>query len=147
MFFYPKKNGDSTCVNMMSKKKSFVGIKFAIFATMAMRKNTYFPVLFLKKVTISLIIISLCNTVFAIDNLIDGGRRSKTFSNFKRDINFSLKNGFNYSSYKILSMKSGANASRNGLYIVYRRDNISLGMSYKGKSKMLQKFKTPERPQ
>ncbi|MFZ9299833.1 MAG: hypothetical protein ACO23V_02580 [Chitinophagaceae bacterium] len=44
-------------------------------------------------------------------------------------------------------MKSGANASRNGLYIVYRRDNISLGMSYKGKSKMLQKFKTPERPQ
>lgn len=147
MFFSLKKMAKMAGVNMMSKKKLTIGIKFVTFVTMTSMNTHKFSTPFLKKVIISLIIISLCNTGFAIDKLIDGGKKSKTFSNFKRDINFSLKNGFNYTSYQIKTIKGGSTTSRNGLYIVYQRENISLGMSYKGKSKILQKFRTPERAQ
>lgn len=110
------------------------------------KKKPYFPVSLVKKMSIALIVSTLCYYGFAIDNLIDGGKKSKTFSTIKSDLSFSLKSGYNFHNYKIRSNKR-SNISSSGYYITYQRENITLAMPYKGKSKLLQKFKTPERPQ
>lgn len=109
-------------------------------------KKPYSSASIIKKMAIALIVTSLCTYGFAIDNLIDGGKKSKTFSTIKADLNFSLKNGYNFHNYKVTSVKRAPNVSGAGYYITYQRENVTLGMPYKGKSKLLQKFKTPERP-
>lgn len=112
---------------------------------MSTKSKPYYRKPMLKKLAIVLIVNMLCIYGFSIDNLIDGGKKSKAFSTIKSDLNFSLKNGYNFQNFKVSSIKRGPNVSGSGYYITYHRDNVTLAMPYKSKSKLLQKFKTPER--
>lgn len=113
---------------------------------MIQNNKPYFKHSYMKKFSIALIVTTLCYYGFAIDNLVDGGKKSKTFSAIKAELGFSLKSGYNFHNYRIKPSK-GAGISSSGYYITYQRENVTLGMPYKGKSKIIQKFKTPERPQ
>lgn len=110
-------------------------------------KKPYSFVSVIKISAIALIVTSLYHYGYAIDNLIDGGKKSKTFSTIKSDLNFSLKTGYSFHNYKSSSVKRIPNVSGNSYYITYQRDNVTLAMPYKSsKSRFLQKFRTPERP-
>lgn len=109
-------------------------------------RKPYLSATNIKKLSILMIISSLCYYGFAVDNLIDGGKKSKVFSTIKSDLSFSLKSGYNFQSHRINATKK-SNVRSSGFYITYHRDNVTLALPYKGKSKILQKFRTPERPQ
>lgn len=83
---------------------------------------------------------------FAIDNLIDGGKRSKSFSTIKADLQFSLKSGFHFQNYKLTSVKRTTHMVTSNYFITYHRGNVTIALPYKGKSSFVKKFKTPERP-
>lgn len=83
---------------------------------------------------------------FAVDSLIDGGKRSKSFSSIKADLQFSLKSGFHFQNYKLTSVRKAPNMVTSSYFITYHRGNVTIALPYKGKSKFIQKFKTPERP-
>ena len=82
--------------------------------------------------------------VFAIDALIDGGKKStKAFSTIKSDLSISLKNGYNFHSYKPMGSKRGQNMVMSNSIITYQRGNVTWVVPQKNKAKILQKFKTP----
>lgn len=100
----------------------------------------------LRTALIVLVTTVLSSDGFAVDNLIDGGKRSKTFSSIKADLQFSLKSGFHFQNYKLTSVRKSPNMVTSSYFITYHRGNVTIAMPYKGKSKFIQKFKTPERP-
>jgi hypothetical protein len=82
--------------------------------------------------------------VFAIDALIDGGKKStKAFSTIKSDLSISLKNGYNFHSYKTMGSKRGQNMVLSNSIITFQRGNVTWVVPQKNKAKILQKFKTP----
>jgi hypothetical protein len=102
------------------------------------------------KAAIRTVIIVLMVTVvssdgFAVDNLIDGGKRSKSFSTIKTDLQFSFRSGFHFQNYKLTSVKRTSHMVTSNYFITYHRGNVTMAIPYKGKSKFIQKFKTPER--
>lgn len=84
--------------------------------------------------------------VFAIDALIDGGKKStKAFSTIKSDLSISLKNGYNFHSYKPMGSKRSPNMVLSNSIITYQRGNVTWVVPQKNKAKILQKFKTPSK--
>ena len=84
--------------------------------------------------------------VFAIDGLIDGGKKStKAFSTIKSDLSISLKNGYNFHSYKPMGSKRAQNMVMSNSIITFQRGNVTWVVPQKNKAKILQKFKAPSK--
>jgi hypothetical protein len=102
------------------------------------------PGKFTRKVLVMAVIICLGQYVFAVDGLIDGGKKStKAFSTIKSDLSISLKNGYNFHSYKSMGSKRSQNMVMSNSIITFQKGNITWVVPQKNKSKILQKFKTP----
>ena len=101
---------------------------------------------FTKKVLVILSVLLLGQYVFAVDSWIDGGKKStKTFSTIKSDLSMSLKSGYHFHNYKVMGQKRGQNSLQSNSIITFQRGNVTWVMPYRSKSKVLQKFKTPEK--
>jgi hypothetical protein len=101
---------------------------------------------FTRKTLVVAAVICLGQYVFAIDALIDGGKKStKAFSTIKSDLSISLKNGYNFHSYKPMGSKRGPNMVMSNSIITFQRGNVTWVVPQKNKAKILQKFKTPSK--
>lgn len=103
------------------------------------------PKNFVHRVAIVLLVMTVAHYGFAVDSLIDGGKKTKTFSTIKADLQFSLKSRFHFQNYKLTSVRRTPSMVMSNYYITYHRGNVTMAIPHKGKSKILQKFKTPER--
>jgi hypothetical protein len=101
---------------------------------------------FTRKVLIILSVLLLGQYVFAVDSWIDGGKKStKTFSTIKSDLSMSLKSGYHFHNYKVMGQKRSQNSLQSNSIITFQRGNVTWVMPHRSKSKVLQKFKTPEK--
>jgi len=94
-------------------------------------------------------IFGLTQYVFAVDGTMNGGGNSKsknsTFSNIKKDLNISLRSGYNFKNNKSFGFqKSGKNAMFNSV-VSYQKGNVTYFFPSRNKP-LLQKFKTPSAP-
>lgn len=101
---------------------------------------------FTRKVLVILSILLLGQYVFAVDSLIDGGKKStKTFSTIKSDLSISLKSGYHFHNYKVMGQKRGQSMLHSNSIITFQKGNVTWVMPYRSKTKVLQKFKTPDK--
>ena len=108
------------------------------------RINHIKPGKFLGKVLVATAIICFGQYVFAVDGLIDGGKKStKAFSTIKSDLSISLKNGYNFHSYKSMGSRRGQNMITANSILTFQKGNVTWVVPQKNKAKILQKFKTP----
>lgn len=99
---------------------------------------------FTRKALVMALIIALGQYVFAVDGLIDGGKKStKAFSTIKSDLSISLKNGYNFHSYKSMGSKRSQNMVMTNSIVTFQRGNVTWVVPQKSKAKILHKFKTP----
>ena len=102
------------------------------------------PGQFIRKVMVIAVIICFGQYVFAVDGLIDGGKKStKAFSTIKSDLSISLKNGYSFHSYKSMGSKRSQNMIMSNSILTYQKGNVTWVVPQKNKAKILQKFKTP----
>lgn len=104
------------------------------------------PSTFSAKITATLLFFVIATAVFAVDGIVVRSKSSKaSFSNMKKNITLSLNAGFSYRDNKSFGFKkTGASNSFNSV-ITYQKGNVKYVMPYK--HKVLDKFKTPEKPQ
>jgi len=121
------------------------GIVFVNFVMM--QSSTHTPLgKFSKKVLVVLSVLLLGQYVFAVDSWIDGGKKStKTFSTIKSDLSISLKSGYHFHNYKVMGQKRGQTMLHSNSIITFQKGNVTWVMPYRSKTKVLQKFKTPEK--
>lgn len=99
---------------------------------------------FTRKTLVVAAIILLGQYVFAIDVLIDGGKKStKAFSTIKSDLSISLKNGYNFHSYKPMGTRRSQNMVMSNSIMTFQKGNVTWVVPQRNKTKILQKFKTP----
>jgi hypothetical protein len=99
---------------------------------------------FIRKVLVMAAIICFGQYVFAVDGLIDGGKKStKAFSTIKSDLSISLKNGYSFHSYKSMGSKRSQNMIMSNSILTYQKGNVTWVVPQKSKAKILQKFKAP----
>jgi hypothetical protein len=102
-----------------------------------------------RKTMVVMAIFGLTQYVFAVDGTMNGGGNSKsknsTFSNIKKDLNISLRSGYNFKNNKSFGFqKSGKNAMFNSV-VSYQKGNVTYFFPTRNKP-LLQKFKTPSAP-
>ncbi len=121
------------------------GIVFVNFVMM--KHSTHNPSgKFSRKVLVVLSVLLLGQYVFAVDSWIDGGKKStKTFSTIKSDLSISLKSGYHFHNYKVMGQKRGQTMVHSNSIITFHKGNVTWVMPYRSKTKVLQKFKTPEK--
>jgi hypothetical protein len=88
------------------------------------------------------------HTVYAVDGIIiKSSKTSKSsFSNMKKTINISLNTGFSYRENKSFVYRKSDKVGNYNNVISFQKGNIKIMMPYRSKP-ILQKFKTPEKPQ
>lgn len=101
---------------------------------------------FSAKITATLFCFVIATAVFAVDGIVIRSKTSKaSFSNMKKNITLSLNSGFSYRDNKSFGFKkTGASNSFNSV-ITYQKGNVKYVIPYK--HRVLDKFKTPEKPQ
>jgi len=100
---------------------------------------------FTPKVLAALAILFAAQYVFAVDGLVDGGKKStKAFSTIKSDLSISLS-GFSFHNYKMMGQKRSQQMVMSNSYMTFHRGNVTWAVPYKSKTKVLQKFKTPSK--
>jgi hypothetical protein len=107
------------------------------------------PMQFIRKTLVVLAIFGLTQYVFAVDGTMNGGGNKKaknsTFSNIKKDLNISLRAGYNFNNNKSFGFqKSGKTAMFNSM-VSYQKGNVTYFFPLRNKP-VLQKFKTPSAP-
>ena len=94
-------------------------------------------------------IFGMTQYVFAVDGTLNGGGRSKsknsTFSSIKKDLNISLKSGYNFNGNKSFGFQKKGKVSMFNSMVSYQKGNVTYYMPYHNKP-ILQKFKTPSAP-
>ncbi|HLO83266.1 MAG TPA: hypothetical protein VK166_20025 [Chitinophagaceae bacterium] len=102
------------------------------------------PGSFTTKVLVMAVIICFGQYVFAVDGLIDGGKKStKAFSTIKSDLSISLKNGYNFHNYKTMGTRRSQNMVMSNSILTFQKGNVTWVVPQRNKTKILQKFKTP----
>lgn len=88
------------------------------------------------------------HTVYAVDGIIIKSSKSSksSFSNMKKTLNISLNSGFSYRDNKSFAYKKADKIGNYNNVISFQKGNVKIMMPYRSKS-ILQKFKTPEKPQ
>ena len=107
--------------------------------------KTYTPMA--RKMLAFLLVVVLSHTVYAVDGIIVRSKSSKTsFSNMKRNLTLSLHSGFTYRDNRSFGFKKQGKENSFNSVITYQKGNITYVLPYKNRN-ILQKFKTPEKPQ
>ena len=100
---------------------------------------------FAKKITIIFLVVGLAQGVFAVDGTMNGGGSKKSsFSTIKKDLNLSLRSGFNISN-KSFGYKKSNKAMMFNSVMSFQKGNVTYFLPYKNRT-ILQKFKTPVAP-
>jgi len=106
------------------------------------------PMQFIRKTLVVLAIFGLTQYVFAVDGTMNGGGNKKaknsTFSNIKKDLNISLRSGYNINNKSFGFQKIGKTAMFNSM-VTYQKGNVTYFFPSRNKP-VLQKFKTPSAP-
>jgi len=91
--------------------------------------------------------VALSATVFAIDGIVMKSKSSKSsFSNMKKHLSLSLREGFSYRDNKAFGFKRHGNTVMFNNVITYQKGNVTYIIPYKNRV-VLNKFKTPVKPQ
>jgi hypothetical protein len=99
------------------------------------------------RITATLLLFAIATAVFAVDGIVIRSKASKSsFSNMKKNITLSLNTGFNYRDNKSFGFKKAGASNSFNTVITFQKGNIKYVIPYKHKT-ILQKFKTPEKPQ
>lgn len=102
---------------------------------------------FASKMTATLLFFVLSCAVFAVDGIVIRSKSSKSsFSNMKKNITLSLHTGFAYRDNKSFGFKKVGGTNAFNSVITYQKGNVTYVIPSKNKT-ILQKFKTPEKPQ
>jgi hypothetical protein len=88
------------------------------------------------------------HALFAVDGIIIKSNRSSksSFSNMKKTLNLSLNTGFTFRDNKLYLSKKLDKVGNFNNVISLQKGNIKIMFPYRNKP-ILQKFKTPEKPQ
>jgi hypothetical protein len=99
-----------------------------------------------KKIATIFLVVSLTQTVFAVDGTMNGGGKAKksSFSNIKKNLNISLRSGFNISN-KSFNSRQGDKVTMVNSMMSFQKGNVTIFIPYKTKT-FMQKFKTPMAP-
>lgn len=85
--------------------------------------------------------------VYAVDGIVTKSKSSKAaYSNMKKNLSLSLSSGYNYHDTRSVSLKKSSREHSINTLITYKKGNISYILPIKTRT-VLQKFKTPEKPQ
>ena len=102
-----------------------------------------------RKIMVVLTIFGMTQYVFAVDGTLNGGGKSKakssTFSNIKKDLNISLKSGYNFSNNKSFGFQKRGKISMFNSMVSYQKGNVTYFFPSRNKP-ILPKFKTPSAP-
>jgi hypothetical protein len=102
-----------------------------------------------RKTLVVLAIFGLTQYVFAVDGTLNGGGNSKakntTFSNIKKDLNISLRSGYNFKNNKSFGFQKSGKTSMFNSMVIYQKGNVTYFFPSRNKP-LLQKFKTPSAP-
>lgn len=100
-----------------------------------------------KKIAAVSIALSLSLCVFAIDGIVMKSKSGKSsFSNMKKNLSLSLREGFSYKDNKSFGFKRNGHTVMFNNVITYQKGNITYVVPYRNKV-VLGKFKTPQKPQ
>lgn len=102
----------------------------------------------LRKLAVLATFFVVSHTVLAVDGIIIRSSKSSksSFSNMKKTINLSLNTGFTYRDNKTFVFRKSDKVGNYNNVISYQKGNIKIMLPYRSKP-ILQKFKTPEKPQ
>ena len=101
----------------------------------------------LKSLAVMSIALTMSVCVFAIDGIVMKSKSGKSsFSNMKKNLSLSLREGFSYKYNKSFGFKRNGHTVMFNNVITYQKGNITYIMPYKNKV-VLNKFKTPQKPQ
>ena len=92
-------------------------------------------------------VIVLSHAVFAVDGIIIKSKSSKaSFSNIKKNLTLNLNAGFTYSGNRSFGFRKVGKENMFNSVISYQKGNITYMIPYKNRG-ILQRFKTPQKPQ
>jgi hypothetical protein len=92
-------------------------------------------------------VIALTHAVFAVDGIIIKSKSSKaSFSNIKKNLTLNLNAGFTYSGNRSFGFRKVGKENMFNSVISYQKGNITYMIPYKNRG-ILQRFKTPQKPQ
>lgn len=93
------------------------------------------------------IVMTVSATVYAIDGIVMKSKSSRSnFSNMKKHLSLSLRDGFSYRDNKAFGYKRHGNTVMFNNVITYQKGNVTYIIPYKNRV-VLNKFKTPTKPQ
>ena len=102
---------------------------------------------FFKTVAVMGISFMLSVCVFAIDGIVMKSKSGKSsFSNMKKNLSLSLREGFSYKDNKSFGFKRNGHTVMFNNVITYQKGNITYILPFRNKV-VLNKFKTPQKPQ
>lgn len=102
---------------------------------------------FLRLVSALTLVLTISATVYAIDGIVMKSKTSKSsFSNMKKHLSLSLRDGFSYRDNKAFGYKRHGNTVMFNNVITYQKGNVTYIVPYKNRV-VLNKFKTPTKPQ
>lgn len=102
----------------------------------------------MRKMVVLAMVFVVTHTVYAVDGIIIKSSKSSksSFSNMKKTLNISLNSGFTYRENKTFVYRKTEKVGNFNNVISFQKGNVKIMMPYKSKT-ILQKFKTPEKPQ
>ena len=102
---------------------------------------------FMRLVSALTLVLAISATVYAIDGIVMKSKSSKSnFSNMKKHLSLSLRDGFSYRDNKAFGYKRHGNTVMFNNVITYQKGNVTYIVPYKNRV-VLNKFKTPTKPQ
>lgn len=103
---------------------------------------------FLRKILVASMLVAVTHAGFAVDGIIIRSNKSSksSFSNMKKNLNLSLNTGFTYRDNKTFILRKSDKVGVYNNVISFQKGNIKIMMPYRNRP-ILQKFKTPEKPQ
>lgn len=100
-----------------------------------------------KKSVALVAVIVLSHTAIAVDGIIIKSKSSKaSFSNMKKNLTLNLNAGFTYAGNRSFGFKKVGKENMFNSVISYQKGNITYMIPYKNRV-ILQRFKTPQKPQ
>ena len=92
-------------------------------------------------------VIVLSHAVLAVDGIIIKSKSSKaSFSNIKKNLTLNMNAGFTYKGNRSFGFKKVGKENMFNSVISYQKGNITYMIPYKNRG-ILQRFKTPQKPQ
>jgi hypothetical protein len=100
-----------------------------------------------KKSVALVAVIVLSHAAIAVDGIIIKSKSSKaSFSNMKKNLTLNLNAGFTYAGNRSFGFKKVGKENMFNSVISYQKGNITYMIPYKNRG-ILQRFKTPQKPQ